>query len=168
VAARLPRDRPNQEGRTNGREAALPARGDGLTNTVGLAVEALGPTAECPVGECFVGCGLRRYVVPGVDDGEMGDVMARSKADRSAAAKKGAATRERNRKKAKSEAAGKKAAGTRQSREAGELVSRAKRAAGAAMSGAASAVRLAGQAVRQGGKAIASKAGGAQRGRGKK
>jgi hypothetical protein len=94
--------------------------------------------------------------------------MAQTKADRSAAAKKGAATRERNRKKAKSEAAGKKAAGTRQTRKAAESASQAKRAADGAMSGVASAVRLVGQAVTQRGKAIASKARGAQRGRGKK
>ena len=94
--------------------------------------------------------------------------MAQSKADRSAAGKKGAATRERNRKRVESEAAGKKAAGTRQSREAGESASQAKGAAKGAMSGAASAVRLAGDAAKQGGKAVASKAGGEQRKRGKK
>jgi hypothetical protein len=93
--------------------------------------------------------------------------MAQSKADRSAAAKKGAATRERNRKKAESEAAGKKAAGTRQGREAADSVNQAKRTARGAMSGAASAVRLAGQAAKQGGKAVASKASSPQRKRGK-
>ena len=69
--------------------------------------------------------------------------MAQTKADRSAAAKKGAATRERNRKKAESEAAGKKAAGTRQQREAGESANQAKSAALGAVSGAAAAARLA-------------------------
>jgi hypothetical protein len=94
--------------------------------------------------------------------------MAQTKADRSAAAKKGAATRERNRKKAQSEAAGKKAAGTRQEREAGESASQAKSAAKGAVSGAAAAARLAGNAVKQGGKAVASKASSAQPGRRKK
>ncbi|HWF52726.1 MAG TPA: hypothetical protein VG294_18930 [Solirubrobacteraceae bacterium] len=88
-------------------------------------------------------------------------LMAQTKADRSAAAKKAAATRERNRSRAQSEAAGKKAAGTRQSRAAGQAASQAKRAAGGAVSGAASAVRLAGNAAKQAGKAAATKASGA-------
>jgi hypothetical protein len=94
--------------------------------------------------------------------------MAQTKADRSAAAKKGAATRERNRKKAESESAGKKAAGTRQRRAAGDSASQAKGAARGAVSGAATAVRLAGNAAKQGGKALATRASGGQRDRGKK
>jgi hypothetical protein len=81
--------------------------------------------------------------------------VPQAKADRSAAGKKAAATREREQKKEKSEAAGKKAAGTRQGRAAGEAAGQAKLAAGGALSGAKSAVRAAGSAAKQAGKAAA-------------
>jgi hypothetical protein len=89
-------------------------------------------------------------------------VMAQTKGDRSAAAKKAAATRERNRSRAQSAAAGKKGAGTRQSRAAEEAASQAKRAAGSAVSSATSALRLIGKAAKQAGKAAATKASGAR------
>ena len=53
--------------------------------------------------------------------------MAQAKADRSAAAKKAAATRQRNQAKAKSQSAGTKAAATRQGKAAGQAADQAKR-----------------------------------------
>src|ERR1700724_525493 len=50
------------------------------------------------------------------------ETMPQTKADRSAAGKKAAATRARNKQKAQSETAGKKAAATRQGRSAGAAV----------------------------------------------
>ena len=55
--------------------------------------------------------------------------MAQTKADRSAAAKKAAATRERNRKKAGSQTAGKKSAATSQTKKAGQAGKQARSAA---------------------------------------
>ena len=58
--------------------------------------------------------------------------MPQTKADRSAAAKKAAATRKRNQQRASSSTAGKKAAGTRQGRDAAGALCSAKRAVGSA------------------------------------
>ena len=55
--------------------------------------------------------------------------MAQTKADRSAAAKKGTATRERNRKRAESQAAGSKSAATRQGNAAAEAAGQLRKAA---------------------------------------
>src|SRR5690349_6111803 len=67
--------------------------------------------------------------------------VAQAKADRQAAAKKGAATRKRNEQKAKSQAAGKKAGSTRQGRAAASAASDAKSAAKGAASGVANAAK---------------------------
>ena len=70
--------------------------------------------------------------------------MAQTKADRSAAAKKAAATRERNQKKARSQSAGTKAAATRQGKAAGQAAGQARRAAGGVVSATKKAVGAAG------------------------
>jgi hypothetical protein len=82
--------------------------------------------------------------------------MPQAKADRSASAKKGAATRQRNQQRQESQEAGKKAAGTRQKHDAQESVHQAKKAAKGALSGVESSARFAGNAVVQAGKAAAS------------
>ena len=61
--------------------------------------------------------------------------MAQTKADRSAAAKKAAATRKRNEIRNSSQTAGKKAAGTRQGRDAKDAAARARRQAGRQVGG---------------------------------
>jgi hypothetical protein len=53
-----------------GNRALTRNAGDGLIETVGAAVEALGPTAECAIGECFVVAGFDGMLCSGVDDGE--------------------------------------------------------------------------------------------------
>ena len=68
--------------------------------------------------------------------------MAQIKTDRSPAAKKAVALRERDRSMAQSEAPEGTAVGMRQGRAAGEAASQAKRAAASAMRGAAMAARL--------------------------
>ncbi len=87
--------------------------------------------------------------------------MAQTKADRSAAAKKAAATRQRNQTRAQSRTKGKKAAATRQShgaeQAASQATAQAKRAASGVVSGAKSAVRLAGIAAVQAGKAAVTR-----------
>ena len=93
--------------------------------------------------------------------------MAQTKADRSAAAKKAAATRERNQRRDQSHVQGKKAASTRQGRAAenaaGQAVTQVKRAAGGVVGGTKSAVRLAGTAAVEAGTAAASRAGATDR-----
>jgi hypothetical protein len=89
--------------------------------------------------------------------------MPQTKADRSAAAKKAAATRKRNQQKQESQAAGKKAAGTRQRHDAEAAASQARQAAKGAWTGAIGGVqasaRSAGEALKQAGKAAATTVG---------
>jgi hypothetical protein len=84
--------------------------------------------------------------------------MAQAKADRKAAAKKGAATRERNRTKAKSQKRGTKAASTRQGNAAVQSLDQAKRAAGGAIGGLGSAAKSVGTAAVEAGKSVATRA----------
>ena len=84
--------------------------------------------------------------------------MPQTQADRKAAAKKGAATRERNRTKAKSQARGTKAASTRQGNAAVESLDQAKRAAGSAVGGLTSAAKATGNAAVEVGKAVVTRA----------
>jgi hypothetical protein len=93
--------------------------------------------------------------------------MPQAKADRSAAAKKGAATRQRNQQRTQSAEAGKKAAGTRQKHDAQESAHQAKKAAKGAFSGVESSARYAGNAVLQAGKAAATSLGAARKKTGK-
>jgi hypothetical protein len=79
-----------------------------------------------------------------------------TKADRSAAAKKAAATRARNQERERSQAAGKRAAETRQKRAVEASAGQAKKAAKGAFSGALTSVRFAGEAVKQAGKVAAT------------
>lgn len=82
-----------------------------------------------------------------------------TKADRSATAKKAAATRQRNQTRTRSAQAGKKAAGTRQRHAAEESAGQARGAAQGALNGAVSSARFAGDAVVQAGKFAASSVG---------
>jgi hypothetical protein len=86
-----------------------------------------------------------------------------TKADRTAAAKKAAATRERNQKRAASKVQGKKAASTRQQHEAQDALSQARRTVDRAFNGVFSAtgkaVSLAGSAAVLAGKSIATRVG---------
>jgi hypothetical protein len=75
--------------------------------------------------------------------------MAQTKADRSTAGKKAAATRQRNQQKQRAQTGGTKAAASRQGRAAGQAAGQAKRAAGGVLSGAKSAARAAGEATKQ-------------------
>jgi hypothetical protein len=84
--------------------------------------------------------------------------MAQAKADRKAAGKKAAATRERNKTKAKSQTRGTKAASTRQGNAAVESLDQAKRAASGAVSGLATAAKHAGTAAVEAGKSVATRA----------
>jgi hypothetical protein len=90
--------------------------------------------------------------------------MTQTKADRSAAAKKGAATRQRNAQRGKSETAGKKAASTRQGRTAAASASDAKSGVRSAARGLTGAARAAGDAAVNAGKSVASRAGATRRG----
>lgn len=87
--------------------------------------------------------------------------MADTKADRSAAAKKAAATRERNQQRTQSEVAGKKAASTRQMHAAegaaDQARRRAKQAGSGVLSGGKTAARLTGIAAREATKAVATR-----------
>ena len=86
-----------------------------------------------------------------------------TQADRSAAAKKAAATRERNQQRKRSATAGRKAASTTQARAAGKAADQArteaKGAFGALTSGVRSAARLTGTATLFAAKAVATRAG---------
>ena len=83
--------------------------------------------------------------------------MAQTKADRSAAAKKAAATRERNKVRSESQTRGTKAASTRQGNAAAESLDQAKRAAGSAIGGLTSAAKAAGNAAKEAGKSVATR-----------
>lgn len=89
--------------------------------------------------------------------------MAQTKADRQAAAKKGAATRKRNKLKAQSQSRGKKAASTRQSNAASESLHQAKQAAGTAVGGLTTAAKSVGEAAKQAGKSVATRASGGRK-----
>lgn len=83
--------------------------------------------------------------------------MAKAQADRKAAAKKAAVTRERNKSRAKSQSAGEKAASTRRGREALEDASRARGMAGQAAGTVVSAGKLAGGAAIKAGRSLLSR-----------
>ena len=80
--------------------------------------------------------------------------MAQTEADRKAAAKKAAATRERNQQREKSHEAGVKGAATRQGNEAADSAHEAKESLVGGLKGAA---RAAGDAVQQAGKAASTR-----------
>ena len=84
--------------------------------------------------------------------------MAKTKADRTAAAKQAAATRERNRVRNESKTRGTKAASTRQGNAAAESLGQAKRAAGSAVGGVRSAAKSLGGATKSAGKSAATRA----------
>lgn len=88
--------------------------------------------------------------------------MTQTKADRSAAAKKAAATRERNQQRRQSRTAGQKAASTRQAHDAQDAVDQAGRAAAGVFStavrGTRAAARSAVNAAYEVGKAAATRA----------
>jgi hypothetical protein len=79
-----------------------------------------------------------------------------TKADRSAAAKKAAATRARNQKRERSQTAGKRAAETRQKRDVEASAGQAKKAGKGAFSGGVASARFAGEAVKKAGKVAAT------------
>jgi hypothetical protein len=80
-----------------------------------------------------------------------------TKADRQAAAKKGAATRERNRTRAESSKRGTKAAASAQSNRASANVDDAKHSASSAVGGIVSAAKSLGDAAVQAGKSVATR-----------
>jgi hypothetical protein len=86
--------------------------------------------------------------------------VPQAKSDRSAAAKKAAATRQRNREHAQAQQAGKKAAATRERRAASdtaeESVNQARQATRGAVAGLAASARLAGQAAKLAGRAASN------------
>jgi hypothetical protein len=84
--------------------------------------------------------------------------MAQTKADRQAAAKKAAATRERNRIREESEERGTKAAASRQSNVAIASLEQARRTAGSAAGGFVSAAKQVGTAATEAGKSAATHA----------
>jgi hypothetical protein len=85
--------------------------------------------------------------------------MPQTKADRSAAAKKAAATRQRNAQRTESHVAGKRAASTRQGQQAHRAAQQAQSSVSSVVTGAKSAVKFAGRAAVETGKAIATRAG---------
>ena len=84
--------------------------------------------------------------------------MTQTKADRQEAAKKAAATRERNRTRAESQTRGTKAAATRQSNAAAESIEQAKRAANGAVGGVTTAAKSLGNAAFEAGKSVTTRA----------
>jgi hypothetical protein len=85
--------------------------------------------------------------------------MAQAKADRKAAGKKAAATRQRKQTKTTAQSRGKKSASTRQARDARSSASRAKGAAGGSVKGLFSAAKAAGDAAVGIGKSAVTRAG---------
>ena len=81
-------------------------------------------------------------------------MTTQTKADRQAAAKKAAATRERNRTREESKERGTKAAATRQGNQAAESVDRAKQSARSAGGGLKAAARSVGDAAKQAGSSV--------------
>ena len=85
--------------------------------------------------------------------------MTQTKADRTAAAKKAAATRERNKVRAESSERGHDAAASRFRGQAQDSVKDARRAAGQVASNAGGAVKSVGDAAFKAGKSVATKVG---------
>lgn len=85
--------------------------------------------------------------------------MAQTKADRQAAAKKAAATRERNQIRSSSKQRGRKAASSRRLNEARENLEGARKAAGSIVSGTTGAARHVGDAAVNAGKSVVSRVG---------
>ena len=88
---------------------------------------------------------------------DRGAIMPQTKADRQEAAKKAAATRERNRTREESKERGTKAAATRQGNAAAASVDQAKQSARSAGGGLKSAVKSIGEAARQAGKSASTR-----------
>ena len=88
-------------------------------------------------------------------------MATRTKADRQAAAKKAAATRQRNQVKARSRQQGHKAASSRQKNQAVSALDQASSRAKGAVTGLGNAGKLVGTAAIQAGKSVASFAAGA-------
>ena len=88
-------------------------------------------------------------------------MASQTKADRQAAAKKGAATRQRNQVKARSRQAGHKAASSRQKNEAASALDQATSRAKGAITGVGNAGKLVGTAAVKFGKSVANRAAGA-------
>ena len=86
-------------------------------------------------------------------------MATQTKADREAAAKKAAATRQRNQIKTRSQEAGKKAAATRQKNAAGDALDQAKSTAKGAVTGLGNAAKLVGHAAREAGKSVVTRSG---------
>jgi hypothetical protein len=83
--------------------------------------------------------------------------MARTQADRSAAAKKAAITRRRNRERADAQTAGTKGAASRQQHAAGHAADQARKAAGDVVESAKSAAGHTGDALKEAGKAATTR-----------
>jgi hypothetical protein len=90
-------------------------------------------------------------------------MATQTKADRQAAAKKAAATRERNQVKARSRQAGHKAASARQRNEAASALDQAASRAKGAVTGLGNAGKLVGTAALKLGKSLANRAAGSGR-----
>jgi hypothetical protein len=92
--------------------------------------------------------------------------MTQTKADRRVAAKKAAATRQRNAQRHHSQASGKKSASTRQARAAKASANQARDAlgsiTGSILEGITTAAKATGTAAKEGAKAVASRAGAAR------
>ncbi len=86
-------------------------------------------------------------------------MATQTKADRQAAGKKAAATRERNEKKAESQQAGYKAAATRLQNEAADGVKKARTEFGKATSSVGNAAKASGDAVYKTGRSLAARVG---------
>ena len=91
-------------------------------------------------------------------------MATRTKADRQAAAKKAAATRERNQVRARARQQGHRAASTRQKNDAASALDQATSTAKGALSGLGNAGKLVGTAALHAGKSVASRAAGRGRG----
>ena len=85
-------------------------------------------------------------------------MATQTKADRQAAAKKAAATRQRNQTRAQSQRAGHKASSTRQKNEALGALDQAKSTAKGAVTGFGNAGKLVGSAAIQAGKSVVGRA----------
>ena len=85
--------------------------------------------------------------------------MTQTKADRSAAAKKAAATRERNQVRQDSSKQGRKAAASRFQNEAADSLQGARKAAGSVVSNTTGAVKSVGDAAFKTGKSVAARVG---------
>jgi hypothetical protein len=83
--------------------------------------------------------------------------VTQTKADRQEAAKKAAATRERNQTREDAQERGTKAAATRQGNKASASVDDAKHAAGSAVGGLKASARSLGEAAKQAGKSAATR-----------